>query len=196
MNDEGTRSVPDDAPVGFVRRRWNPHVFATGGGGGGGKIDRRFYELCVLAELANALRSGDLWVSGSRQFRDFESYLLPATEFYELQEHGLPIAVEDDLPTYLRQRSETLDGSLREVDRLAESGGLPDASVEHGTLRIKPLENAVPAEAGTLARQAYALVPRIKITDLLVEVDGWCNFSRRFTHTSRTTGRPTTRHCY
>ena len=33
-----------------------------------------------------------------------------------------------------------------------------------------------------LTRQAYGLVPRIKITDLLTEVDGWCDFGRHFTH--------------
>ena len=35
-------------------------------------VPHRYYELCVLAELKNALRSGDIWVHGSRQFRDFE----------------------------------------------------------------------------------------------------------------------------
>jgi hypothetical protein len=47
----------------------------------GTDIDQRYYELCVLAELKNALRSGDLWVQGSRQFKDFEDYLLPKESF-------------------------------------------------------------------------------------------------------------------
>src|SRR3546814_2207016 len=44
-------------------------------------LDRRFYEICVLSELKNSLRSGDIWVQGSRQFRDFEEYLLPTERF-------------------------------------------------------------------------------------------------------------------
>ncbi len=36
-----------------------------------------------MAELKNALRSGDVSVSGSRQFRAFEEYLMPHTEFNE-----------------------------------------------------------------------------------------------------------------
>jgi hypothetical protein len=68
---ENARKVPSDAPVGFVRKRWQDLVFTDGG------LDRRFYELCAVAELKNALRSGDVWVQGSRQFRDFDEYLMP-----------------------------------------------------------------------------------------------------------------------
>ncbi len=44
-------------------------------------IDRRYYELCVLSELKNSLRSGDIWVQGSRQFKDFDEYLVPIEKF-------------------------------------------------------------------------------------------------------------------
>ena len=72
------RSVPEDAPTEFVRRRWASHVFTEGG------LDRRYYELCSLTELRNALRSGDTWVPCSRQFKDFEDYLLPTSAFEDL----------------------------------------------------------------------------------------------------------------
>jgi hypothetical protein len=45
LNKTGARRVPDDAPRGFVRPRWERHVFTNEG------IDRRFYETCVLSEL-------------------------------------------------------------------------------------------------------------------------------------------------
>lgn len=71
LNAENGRTVPLDAPAGFVRRRWGPLVFTDAG------LDRRYYELCVLSELKNALRAGDIWVKGSRQFKDFDEHLLP-----------------------------------------------------------------------------------------------------------------------
>ncbi|WP_171866239.1 hypothetical protein, partial [Escherichia coli] len=49
---------------------WKPLVITPEG------LDRKFYEICALSELKNALRSGDIWVKGSRQFRDFDDYLL------------------------------------------------------------------------------------------------------------------------
>jgi hypothetical protein len=71
LNQEKRRKLPDNAPIGFVKPRWQPYVFEANG------IDRRYYELCVLNELRQHLRSGDLWVAGSQRFRDFEDYLLP-----------------------------------------------------------------------------------------------------------------------
>ncbi|WP_345789168.1 hypothetical protein [Pseudomonas sp. LAMO17WK12:I10] len=57
-------------------------------------IDRRFYEICALSELKGALRSGDIWVNGSRQFRDFEDYLLPPAKFAALKkEQALLLAI-------------------------------------------------------------------------------------------------------
>ena len=99
MNVTGTRKVPDDAPINFVKARWKPLVITDEG------IDRRFYEICVLSELKNALRSGDIWVYGSRQFRDFEEYLLPVAKFRDLRmARVLPIAINPDLNQYLLQR--------------------------------------------------------------------------------------------
>ena len=65
LNFKNARRVPDNAPSGFIRRRWQKHVFTSEG------IDRRFYETCVLSELGKKLRAGDLWVVGSRRYKDF-----------------------------------------------------------------------------------------------------------------------------
>src|SRR3546814_16979447 len=61
MNIDNTRKVPADAPTNFIKPRWQKLVMTDAG------IDRRYYELCALSELKNALRSGDIWVQGSRQ---------------------------------------------------------------------------------------------------------------------------------
>jgi Domain of unknown function (DUF4158) len=50
------REGAQNAPTGFIRKRWASYVTGPEG------IDRRFYELCAMAELKNALRAGDVSV--------------------------------------------------------------------------------------------------------------------------------------
>jgi TnpA family transposase len=176
LNKTGTRKVPDDAPRGFIRPRWERHIFTNEG------IDRRFYETCVLSELGKSLRSGDLSVTGSRRYRDFDEYLLPAQTYAAMRTAGLPLAIELDAEKYLSQRSELLHAEFLRVDRLAQAKELPDASITDGVLKITPLDNQESDEAELLTRQAYGLMPRIKITDLLTEVDSWSDFGRHFTN--------------
>ncbi|MBW5756050.1 hypothetical protein GR305_28285, partial [Klebsiella pneumoniae] len=42
-------------PTAFIKPRWKPLVITPEG------LDRKFYEICALSELKNALRSGDIW---------------------------------------------------------------------------------------------------------------------------------------
>ena len=72
-------TLPKSAPTGFVRQRWARHVLP------GGAIDRRYYELCVLSELRDRLRAGDVWVVGSRRYRSFEERLISQETLRELQ---------------------------------------------------------------------------------------------------------------
>ncbi len=177
VNTSGARRLPGDAPTGFVRPGWAPLVMAAGG------IDRKFYELCAMSELKNALRAGDAWVVGSRQFREFEDYLLSRDDFGErVRQSRLGLDVPVDCTEYLGERLKRLRESLAATQSLAAAGELPDAQVLSTGLKITPLSNAVPEEAIQLEREVNARLPHVKITDLLLEVDRWTQFSRHFTH--------------
>jgi TnpA family transposase len=178
MNVRQTRKVPDDAPTSFVRKRWETLVRTPDG------LDRRFYELCVLSELKNSLRSGDIWVQGSRQFKDFESYLLPSPRFtVQREQKELGLAVETDCERFMEARLALLERELATVERLAAANELPDAAVtSSGDLKITPLDKAVPNDAETLMPQIYSLLPHLKITELLLEVDSWTSFTQHFKH--------------
>jgi hypothetical protein len=62
-NRDGRRTVPDDAPRAFVRRRWAPYVFGEHG------IDRHYYELCAVSELRSA--SGRMLGNQTNHFGPF-----------------------------------------------------------------------------------------------------------------------------
>ena len=88
----------------------------------GGIIDRRHYELCALSELRDRLHAGDVWVTGSRQYRSFEERLISVETLQELQQAGtLPIAVEADFEAFIAGRSAKLDERLTAVDARARA---------------------------------------------------------------------------
>ena len=162
MNSDNARKVPVDAPTDFIKTRWQKLVMTDIG------IDRRYYELCALSELKNALRSGDIWVQGSRQFKDFEDYLVPPEKFASLKQTSkLPLAVATDCDQYLYDRLTLLETQLATVNRMALANDLPEAIITESGLKITPLDAAVPEAAQALIDQTAMVLPHIKITELL-----------------------------
>jgi TnpA family transposase len=177
MNEDHVRKIRADAPIEFVKSRWAKLVITDDG------IDRRYYELCTLSELKNSLRSGDIWVQGSRQFKDFDEYLLPAERFMSLKlKNELPLIAPIDCDRYLHERLSLLEQKLTMVNRIAAANNLPDATITESGLKMTPLDAAVPDAAQSLINQSAMMLPRVKITELLMEVDEWTGFTKHFTH--------------
>ena len=177
VNRTGASTLPKSAPTAFVRQRWARHVLP------GNVINRRYYELCVLAELRDRLRAGDVWVTGSRQHKAFEDRIIAKETLQQMQEAGgIPLAIETDFEKFIAQRRAQLDGRMATIDACAEGGLLPDVTLDKGVLKISPLEKSAPPEAEALAGRLYAMLPRIRVTGLLSEVAQWTLFTDCFTH--------------
>ena len=113
-----------------------------------------------------------------------DEYLVPAADFLQRRTNdtlGLPINA--DVDQFLTERTTLLEQQLAVVENLTAAGELPDAVMTAtGHLRISPLTNMVLEEAAALIRASYGLLPHVKITELLLEVDQWTGISRHFTH--------------
>ena len=176
LDASGKRTLPEHVPTGFVKPRWRPSVFPSSG------VDRHFYERCALGELRDRLRAGDIWVTGSRQYRDFETYLIPAATFKAMQKEPLPLDVDTQLPSYLTECRQRLEDNLSTVASKAREKTLPDVTLADGKLRITPLRKNTPESAEVFAEKADALMPHVKITELLAEVDQWTSRGDQFLH--------------
>lgn len=177
LNETGKRTVPEGTPTDFVKGRWEKHVRQDE------QIERHAYEMCALSQLRSDLRSGDIWVAGSRRYKAFEDYLMPQQQWHGLKQTGqTEIEITADFATYLAERKDLLHRELTTVEKLMAEEKLPDVRQVKGRLVITPLAKVVPDGVTTRAQQVGELLPRIKLPDLLLEVDAWTGFSRHFTH--------------
>ena len=116
-------------------------------------------------------------------FKSFDSYLI-RPEVWRQQKEQILCATEPslDCETYLNERRKLLDYELRTVGELTHRQLLPEARLEGTRLVISPLTRSGPDKTEEWASKVYDLLPRIHLTHLLEEVDGWTQFTKAFTH--------------
>ena len=74
LNQTGGRRVPEGAPEAFVPTRFAEYLEKARKAGDDTSF-RHYWELCVLLGLRDGLRSGDVFVPGSRRYADPSTYL-------------------------------------------------------------------------------------------------------------------------
>ncbi|PFU36401.1 Tn3 family transposase (plasmid) [Bacillus cereus] len=175
MNESGKRKVPNDSPVDFISKRWKKHLYEDDGT----TINRHYYEMAVLSELREHVRAGDVSIVGSRQYRDFEEYLFSEDTWNQTKENTR-LSVSLSFEDYITERTSSLNERLKWL--AANSNKLDGVSVEKGKLSLARLEKDVPEEAKKFSASLYQMLPRIKLTDLLMDVAHITGFHEQFTH--------------
>ncbi|KKB35323.1 Tn3 family transposase [Bacillus thermotolerans] len=177
MNESGKRKVPNDSPVDFISKRWKKHLYEDDGT----TINRHYYEMAVLSELREHVRAGDVSIIGSRQYRDFEEYLFSKDTWNQTRENTR-LSVSLSFEDYITERTSSLNERLKWL--AANSNKLDGVSLEKGKLSLARLEKDVPEEAKKFSASLYQMLPRVKLTDLLMDVAHITGFHEQFTHAS------------
>ncbi len=171
------RKLPSDAPTDFIPEPWQAYVLS------GKEVDRRYYELAALWLLRQQLRSGDIYIAQSRRFSELETYFIPKKEWSFYRDEvvnltGTPV----DAKLRLAERESELITLMGQVEKLLNQSD-SDLREERGKLILSPIKaDEKTSELKHLAQEITARLPRIEITDLLVEVDSWTDFSNSFEH--------------
>ena len=188
----GARKVPAGAPVGFVPTRWAGYLAAAAEAGDITSY-RRYWEIAVLVGLRDGLRSGDVFVPGSRRYADPASFLLTAEawapaklEFCHLV--GKPAEAADALA----QTDDELHTALSDLETQLAKGDPGEVRLtDDGELIIPPLTaEDVPGEADALRAELAAMLPRVPIASALVEVDARTGFTDHLVHAGGKVNRP------
>lgn len=181
----GSREIPAAAPLDFVDGKWRPYVLGEKAG-----PRRRYYELCTLWQLREALRTGNVWVASSRRYAALETYLIPRHRWAALRgEFVRMTGTPDDASIRLKERESALTARLARLDEVLGHGG-EAIRVEDGALVVSPTAaEDRPAGAVELENALAGLLPVVDLPDLLIEVDSWTKFSSRFQHAGGATRR-------
>ena len=125
----GARKVPPDAPAGFVPTRWRGYL--TQAEADGDTIAyRHYWELCVLLGVRDGLRSGDVWVPGSRRYADPASYLITSPEWAtERAEFCRLVNKPPHAGQGLAHLEEELGAAVTELDTMLPPGVGPSVSM-------------------------------------------------------------------
>ena len=185
VNLDGNRKVLADAPVDFLPRRWVKHVVRNDEKGEP-VISRPHYEPALLTTLNERLKSGDVTVSYSRRWTDFEEYLIPrslwaAKRVAHYANLGLPL----DVDTYLAGLSDQLKTVTEGIDKRAPQNPALTIDSKKGEFHLAALKAVdKPDAVGILKRLIESKLPKIDLVDILIDIDNQTNFLRHFLHGS------------
>ena len=170
-NTRKSRDLPDGVPLPFPNRQWKRLITESG------RIDRRRYEIAIMATLRDRLRAGDVWIEGTRNYQRFDAYLLGRRDAAKVAD-VLPFG--SNAASYLADRARNLDWRLRRFAKQLKTNKLEGVSLERDRLKLQQMPPVTPPEAEALDRKLDTLLPRVRITELLLEVAERTGFLNAF----------------
>ena len=186
---EGRRTVAaQEVPMALATGAWAARVV-----GPDGSLNRPAYTFLVLERLREALRRRDVYAPVSRRWADPRAQLLSGPA-WQAARVGVATSLGHDLDAAreITELADDLDGAYRGVAaRLPDNAAARIERVQgHDRLVLSPLDKLEePASLIALRAAVDALLPRVDLPEVLLEVAGWSGFLGEFTHISEGSAR-------
>jgi TnpA family transposase len=143
-------------------------------------VSRRFLELCVVSQVANELKSGDLCLPSGDKFRDYRQQLVP-WDIYEQEvagygeRTGIPVTGKEFVEDLRRQ----LEAVARKTDQ--EFPQNEYLRIENSEPVLSPMRGrADPEGLKAFESRLKERMEQIEILDALVDTEHWLNWTRFF----------------
>jgi len=179
LNVDNKRSVPMDVPDEFVPKRLMPLIRDNKN-----RIDKRRWECALLIKLRDEIKAGNIYVKHSKRFGRFDDFFIPQEQWIGLRDafflrSGLP-QNSSDVPNHLCPRL------AQAYDRFLETAQENSyATVDENGWRLsadssEKLDPISQEKLDHLKEWLGKNMRKIKLPDLLIEVDNELNFTKHF----------------
>jgi hypothetical protein len=148
-------------------------------------VDRVGYVFCVLDQFHQRLRRRDIFAAASSRWADPRARLLSGPAWESARESLTDsLQLPEDPAELLAECADELDGMWRHMAARAVAGDIAvdrDGRVHAAGIKAIP----EPASLVELRSRCQAMMPRVDIGDLILEVMGWHpEFAAAYTHVS------------
>lgn len=178
----------DNPPLEIVTNPWKRLVFDKNG-----CVTKQGYTLCFLDKLQDSLRRRDVYIENSDRWGDTRSKLLQgdfwkANRIQVCRSLGHPVQADEAVARLTSQLDATYKRVAANFDdndaiRLDHSGKQP-------SLTITNLDKLDESLSLTLLReQVSSLLPKVDLTEMLLEIHAHTGFLDEFTHVSESNAR-------
>jgi hypothetical protein len=177
-------------PLEVVNKIWHQYVLS---GPDKKIVDPRAYTFCVLDQLRTALKRRDVFVHPSWRYADPRSGLLSGSEWEAAKQMvSCTLGYFSDPKPVLDQLATELDQTYRIVAaRLPTNSALRfEGDRRKEELILSPLERNKETESLVALRKSIAdRMPRVDLTEILLEITARTGLADAFTHVSEQTSR-------
>lgn len=186
---ENDRSIKiEDAPTDFVTKSWQKLVFENDE-----KICVRGYTLCLIDRLQDNLRRRDIYVEASSRWCDTRTKLLDDNEWQIAKPKICQVLGHtSSAEITFASLSDQLDEAYKTTINNFENN--PLVKVDHSKPKPSLTITNIDAKDETaslidLRKRTTELLPRIALTELLLEINAHTNFIKEFTHISESVSK-------
>ena len=182
------KQVLVDPPLGIVSPGWKRLVFDKDG-----QVTKRGYTLCFLAKLQDCLRRRDVFVADSLRWGDTRAKLLQDDDWrvqkvQVCRSLSLPTSAEKVIANLSQQLDESYQKAIsnfgqNESVRIDDSGKKPSLTIT----QLDKIDE--PESLIKLREQVTELLPKIELTELLLEINAHTGFADEFFHVSEANAR-------
>jgi TnpA family transposase len=182
------RQILENPPLNIITKAWKKLIFDKDG-----KVTKRGYLLCFLEKLQDGLRRRDIYVENSDRWNDSRLKLLQGAD-WEINKTrlcrllGHPVKADDAFTNLTL----LLDATYKRVADNFDKNDLVnlDNSDKITSLTITNLNKLEePNSLIFLREKVNGLLPKIDLTELILEIDAHTGFSGEFTHISESRAR-------